>query len=158
MSQILHRQLKSWVWGRTPVLSSGSPLSLMVDSQLSVNNNNTNNLLFCTGSFGNNSMASSRLASQVTCWRGRRRRATGGWGWTLTRTLTPPMKPSGWSKGWRTRCESTPSTASACRATVRPRSRSYQWVSLRRRVWILLMASSVFRHPVLHVWRMSEAC
>lgn len=72
---------------------------------------------------------SSHLAAQVTCWRGRRRKATAGWGWTLTPTPTPPMKPSEWSKGWRTRCESTPSTASACPVTVRPRSPSCQWVS-----------------------------
>lgn len=66
---------------------------------------------------------------QAMWWRERRQKATGGWGWTLTLTQKPPMKPKEWLKEWLMRCVFTLWTASACLVTVRRHSLSCQSVS-----------------------------
>lgn len=116
-------------WERSPASSSGIPLCMMEDSQSLVKNKKQKKV-YCMLNMCIKCIIYFRFNSQVMCWRGRRRRATGGWGWTLTLTLKQPMKPSGWLKEWRTKCACTLSTALACLVTVCPRILSCPSVSL----------------------------
>lgn len=140
MSRILHRQSKSSVWERIPALSSGILLCLMVDSLLLVKKKKKKEKDLQMSSLNlhfdvdNDNIICLNLISQATCWRERRRKATGGWDWTLTLILKQPTKPSEWLKEWSTRCGSMLSTALACLVTVRPQSLSCQLVSLYQQV------------------------
>lgn len=125
MFQILHRLPESSVLERTPVWCSGTPLCLMVDSQLLVKTFT----FFGIPHYSSKARRSQRISdSQATCWRERRRRATGGWGSTSTRIPTPPTKQSGWLKEWRTKWGFMLSTVLACLVTVLPHSRLCQSV------------------------------